>query len=305
MEEELYNALEKLNEEKKELLNSKEYKLGCFFIKNLKLLKKFKIANVMKNINGHINKKKISKKYNTDIQKKCNKLNKLNYKTVKIAVYICIVGDYDNIQTPLLKFDNVDYFLITNNEEKYREYSNYFNIISLEEEILKNGNILANRYIKFHPDKYLKEYDYAIYMDGNVRITSDIRKYILSINEKTGIAMYNHRERDDIYNEAEVCKILKRGNRKYIDWQMERYKKEGFPEKFGMNEATIIISDLKNLESIRLLDEWYKEFEISKSLRDQLAWPYVLWKNKYTINDVGSLGNNIFRDNCIEIVKHK
>ena len=85
---------------------------------------------------------------------------------------------------------------------------------------------------------------------------------------------------------------------------MDGYKREKFPKKYGMNEATIIVSDINNRESQRLLDEWFKEFKRSKSLRDQLAWPYILWKNKYIIDDVGSLGNNIFQDNKIELVKH-
>lgn len=63
---------------------------------------------------------------------------------------------------------------------------------------------------------------------------------------QTGIAMHNHRERDDIFSEAESCKLLRRGDPDKIDLQMTRYKSAGFPAHFGMNEATVIVSDLKN-----------------------------------------------------------
>ena len=302
-EEQLYDKKKKKKKKKKYLLNSKKYKLGNFLVNNLLLLKKIRIYKFFQNIKGHILKKRILKKYCNHSSFK-QKINNINYNKKKIAVYTCILGNYDNINIPLVKFNNVDYFLITDKKEKFEEYFGVYNIIELKEDTLSKGNIIANRYAKFHPYDFFRKYDYAIYFDGNVRIVSDIRKYITNILNKTGIAMYIHRERNDIYDEAKVCKLLKRGISKNIDKQMKKYTDEGFPKKYGMNEATIIVSDLKNMTSRVLLDAWFKEFLNSKSFRDQLAWPYVLWKNNFKIEDVGVLGNNIYEDNKIEILKH-
>lgn len=71
-----------------------------------------------------------------------------------------------------------------------------------------------------------------------------------------------------------------------------------------MNEATVIVSDLKNNEAARLLDEWYSEFVRAGSLRDQLSWTYILWKNNYKISDVGILENNIYKNYKLEMIKH-
>lgn len=303
MEDELYNALEKLNMEKANIRNSKEYKIGNAIKENMNLMFKLKIKKLITNLKNKKAKKKIDKVYcNPDNFEYTE--NNVDYKHAKIAVYTCIIGNYDNIQIPLIKFENVDYFILTDDIGKYEKYRDYYNIVEIPNKILEKSKIEANRYVKFHPSEYFKEYDFSIYLDGNVRIISDIRTFVKRCSDKTGIAMHTHRERNDIYDEAKVCKLLRRGNSTNIQKQMELYKKEEFPERFGMNEATIIVSDLHNNESVKLLDEWYKEFIRSGSLRDQLAWPYVLWKNNYKITDVGILGNNIYENYKIEMVRH-
>lgn len=303
MEDKLYEALEILNKEKATLLNDKKYKFVKAIYDFKSLFLKFDVKAIIKKIREKKIKGTVKKKYFHPECLSC-KENNVDYKKVKIAVYTCIIGEYDNLQIPLLEFNNVDYYLFTDNVEKYAKYSNIYKIIKIDDEVLKLGNIAANRYIKFHPKEILKEYEYTIYIDGNVRIVSDIRTFVKKCNDRTGIAMHTHRERNDIYDEAAVCKLLKRGNSKMIDTQVSKYIEEGFPKKYGMNEATIIVSDINNKISEKLLNDWYEEFIRSKSLRDQLAWPYILWKNNYKISDIGVLGNNIYENYKIEIVRH-
>jgi hypothetical protein len=52
------------------------------------------------------------------------------------------------------------------------------------------------------------------------------------------------------------------------------------------------------------MKKWWDEFERSNSGRDQLSLPYVLWKNNKCIEDIGELGNNILKDNRIDIRNH-
>ena len=117
--------------------------------------------------------------------------------------------------------------------------------------------------------------------------------------------MHLHCERDCIYNEAIVCKYYNRGNYSKIKQQMEKYKKEGFPQRYGMLEANVIVCNLQNSTSIKILEDWWNEFIVSQSMRDQLALPYVLWKNHYKIDDVGIIGNNVNKNYKIRIERHK
>ncbi len=88
--------------------------------------------------------------------------------------------------------------------------------------------------------------------------------------------------------------------------QVKRYKKTGFPKDYGMLECNVIVSDLKNLNAIKILNDWWMEYVKSESLRDQLALPYVLWKNNVPIEELTGLGSNVFKNPIIRInKKHK
>lgn len=298
------NALEQLNKEKQELLQRREYRIGeviCRFGYNIVHLR---MGVVLKDIKDKmasmVIKKRLMQKPPTKYMQHIN----VEYTKGKIAVYTCITGGYDDLSIPLVKLPGVDYFLLTDNSSKYEGFRDVFNIIQIPEEVMRLGKVFANRYVKFHPFEFFNEYDYSIYMDGNIRVVADIRKFVTESRVNTGISMHRHRERNCIYQEGEACILLGRGDKKKIKSQIERYKKEGFPENFGMNEATVIVADLKNYKSKDLLDIWWNEFIESGSMRDQLAWPYILWKNGYTINDVGNLGDDIYKNYKIEIVRH-
>ena len=63
-----------------------------------------------------------------------------------------------------------------------------------------------------------------------------------------------------------------------------------------MLEATIIVTDLKNKVAKKLLNDWWDEFISTESLRDQISLQYIVWKNKLKIDDIGVLGNNLYRN---------
>ena len=75
---------------------------------------------------------------------------------------------------------------------------------------------------------------------------------------------------------------------------MEKYEKEGFPHNFGLCEASIIVVDLDNPNSKKLMNDWWNELLNSGSGRDQIALPYVIWKNGMRMDDIGWLGDDLF-----------
>ena len=302
-EAELIDAIEKLNLQNINLLNSKEYKIGEEICKMKILLKQFKIITILKKF---INKKK-RKKINNYIDHEETQNNftykKQNIENPKIVIYTCITGGYDKLISPLLKFDNIDYIAFTDNKN---EDNKEWKIKDIPEDIKKiNDNILNNRYIKFHPyELFGQDYDFSIYVDGNIKIISNLKDMIYAINEKTGLAMHRHYLRDDICNEIETCRILKKGNYEKLKEQVDNYKKEGFPNDFGMLECGVIVSNLKNKKGNEILNSWWKEFQKSESKRDQIALPYIIWKQGYEIKDVGCIGLNAHKNPKIMLKLH-
>lgn len=304
-EKKLYETIEVLNMEVINLKKSKEYLIGSSIIKSIELLKK---RNLKKIIERYIHKKKYryieshltsyNQKNDYDFKYNDDKL----LKNKKIAIYTCIVGDYDRLKEPFFTQDNVDYYLFT--DKKYIESNNW--IIKEIPNSLKHmyNNTLINRYIKFHPNEFLKGYDYCIYIDGNVNIFSNIEPMIEKVNCKLGIAMHKHSTRDCIYLESKTCQILRKGNIENLEKQVQQYYKEGMPKNYGLLEATMIISDLNNYNSIDILNKWWDEFYNSRSLRDQIALPYILWRNGYKIDDIGILGNNIYTNPKVRVDTH-
>jgi hypothetical protein len=195
------------------------------------------------------------------------------------------------VKEPLCKNDFEDFYLFSDNTVKLGIKS-CWKQVSLEVFGFGEEGMNANRFFKMHPKDILPDYPYSIYIDGNVLVVSDVSSLCsIAKGVKSGIAMHRHNERDCVYLEAEVCKLFKRGNAAKIDEQMKKYKAEGFPEHFGLFEATIIVVDLKNTLSRKILNDWWNEFKTSGSGRDQLAFPYVIWKNGLKMEDVGVLGN--------------
>lgn len=297
-------AIEKLNAEILQLKRSRSYKLGSAIEKYTQTLCNLRLNKLFSLIHDYRASKKIAKRYTKKIEPSQSTINNEDYETSRIVVYTCIVGNYDSIPEPLLQYPNVKFVAFVDSPNLLEKKNSFWEFRSLPTLNELTSPTLKNRYLKFHPSRFFEEYDYSIYIDGNVRVTSDIRPLIQMCKEKTGLAMHQHGSRDCIYDEAEVCLLYKRGNAKKIREQIENYKNNGFPRNFGLNEANIIVSDLKNQISRILLDKWWAELIKSQSMRDQLAWPFVLWKNNLTIQDVGCLGMNVYNNSKFEIKKH-
>lgn len=272
-------------------------------IRNIKRLKKAD-ANDRK----RLIKKKVQAKIGTE-QIRRNVKSIMDYKpyynvgepieNVKIAVYGCITGGYDVVKQPVYVGNDTTYHIFTDNP--------CGNTGVWQEHSLDCGEYTndANRFYKFHPFDVFNGYDFAIYTDGNVKVLSDVST-ICSIAQKskTGIAMHRHHERECAYQEALACKYYKRGNFEKIQEQLHRFRDEGFPENFGLCEATVIVYDLKNLNARKIAEQWWKEYLRSDTKRDQIPFPYVLWKNGFTINDVGDLGNDLMGNPKFLVVGH-
>ena len=85
---------------------------------------------------------------------------------------------------------------------------------------------------------------------------------------------------------------MRKDNSDIIDKQMEAYKKEGMPLKFGLPQSGIIIRKHNDEKCKKLMEAWWQEIK-NHSKRDQLSFTYALWKNKDV--NVCYLDKNIFK----------
>ena len=220
----------------------------------------------------------------------------------RIVVYTCVTGSYDLIDEPVYQDKAIEYVAFTD-ADPTKVMAPGWQIKQVPGFLLKKKPSYINRYLKFHPNEFFADYDYAIYIDGNVIITGDIKPLLTCINSETGLAMHTHSLRNCVYEEAKQLLKIGRGNAQAIKSQIQDYKSEGFPVEFGLLECTVIFTKI-GLESKRIYDLWWEEFVRSNSQRDQLSLPYVLWKNRMTINSIGYLGSNVMNSPYFIVKAH-
>ena len=89
---------------------------------------------------------------------------------MKIAIYTSIFGGYDNLHEDQIQMDGVDYICFTDSDIK----SDVWNIVK-STPIYNDPNRNAKKY-KILPHRYLSEYDYSVWIDGNFNTIADIRQ---------------------------------------------------------------------------------------------------------------------------------
>lgn len=212
-----------------------------------------------------------------------------NPKNKKFAVYTCIAGGYDSVVEPAYPSEDCDYYLISDRNPQNLEIFQWMNLNEIVPEGVED-NFRKNRFCKILGPEIFSEYDYSIYVDGNIKIMGDVRKYA-GMTGRSGIAAHELPDLDDLYAHAMVCTIAKFDKRSLVYKQIDDYYKEGMPRHYGMFECTILVRENKNPICRRIMADWWDQVW-KRSYRDQLSLTYCLWKNGMTAGDAGVLGKN-------------
>lgn len=98
-------------------------------------------------------------------------------KSLKICVYTCITGSYDNLKEPIATEPNIDYVLFTDNISMF-EREKIWRVKSIPEELSHLDKVRQQRLIKILSHKFLPEYDLVLWIDGRIQIVKEISKFI-------------------------------------------------------------------------------------------------------------------------------
>lgn len=204
----------------------------------------------------------------------------------QIAVYTCVVGNYDKVQEPISLADGCDYYIISDKEPEEKSIYKYINIKDCVTREIQD-NTRKNRFCKINAHEIFPKHRYSVYFDGNIILDENIVQYLEKLS-KTRITMLSRVSYDSVYAEALRCMLHGRDEKEKFEQQVEKYWLEGMPDDFGLVLPSIILREHNNPICKKLMIEWWDE--ISKfSKRDMISFPYVLWKNGYTINDVNTI----------------
>jgi len=219
----------------------------------------------------------------------------------KIVVYTAIFGQYDELPTNTFIADDVDYICFSDHEIR----SDLWNV-QIVDPIYEDTTRNSRKY-KAVPHRFLPEYDYSIWVDGNMCMVGDFRELLTDSIFRTYDHMQCFDKRNCIYGEANVILQLgqqnmqrspERGIRNWkdnpylIQEQMKRYHEQGFPVNFGLAETSVVIRKHNDSRCIQLDEDWWTEMKYG-SRRDQLSLNFVSWKNDIILDYIpGDVRNN-------------
>lgn len=193
----------------------------------------------------------------------------------KIVIYTAVFGNDKNFNALTSYFPGFDFICFTDKKIESSKWKIKQVKSDLSSEIL-------NRKYKILAHKYLKEYDVSLYIDGNIKILKNPKKFIYKALKTSNFIVSKHFLRKCVYDEAFALLKSSRFNSYLIFKQIFQYAIEGMPENYGLSENSILIRNHNKIEVMNIMNKWWKEI-VSYSHRDQLSLPYVCCKNSFNL----------------------
>lgn len=297
IDEILYTQLMQCLKLQNKEIKSVEQSRGSKINKILNVLKTMDASKIKRYTVNQIKQKRVSRKFKEVALHNDNLAYTYYFSNERIAIYTCIIGVYDKIAEPLICPDNCDFYIVTDqnipSDSVWKKLD--FNRHSLQLE--KLSNVEVNRYFKMHPHILFPNYKYSIYVDGNIQPITDLTEFVNRIGD-CGIAAHRHCFRNCVYDEGAVLKYLKKDNPERIEQHLAYLREQKMPCNYGLIECNVIARRHHDPICIAVMDDWWNEF-MSQSKRDQLSFPHALYKNNISVDEVATLGNNVFENDAI------
>ena len=190
------------------------------------------------------------------------------------VIYTSIVGGFDNLIQPKFVDDSFDYICFVKKGQTDTKRQGIWQIVEIPYDNCDNR--ILSRFPKLMPHKVLSQYDYSLWMDGNVSI-NDARLYeIIDKKIEDGILYsgVNHWGRDCAYDEAAGIANKVKEPLFSLAKTVRFLRKERFPKHYGLYENNVILRKHNNQKFDNL---WWDLF-CKYAKRDQLCHQYCYKK---------------------------
>ena len=155
---------------------------------------------------------------------------------------------------------------------------------------------LAGKRPKLTPFRFV-DGDIAVWVDASVQVLrNDFRQYCLdSLGDNDLVASRHPENRSCLFEEAAYCQDWPQNRHMPLREQTAFYRSDGMPERYGLWACGILV--WRNTVAARTFgDAWLAENE-RWSTRDQVSFPYLLWKMrlKFATFDWHQMNNSYVR----------
>lgn len=222
-------------------------------------------------------------------------------KKKQTVAYTCITGNYDSLKEPDSISEECDYYVISDQRPPKDSVFQYIDINDCVSQHIEDDT-KKNRYCKINAHKLFPQYRYSIYFDGSIRLKSNITQKIKEL-PRTRIMALSRTKISCVYIEAMRAIELGRVSKEIALKQIEKYWLQGMPENFGSVACGLLIREHNNPVCKKIMMDWWEQVE-QFSRKDQISFPYVIWKNNYLMSDVATVnGDNLNADEYLVLNK--
>ncbi len=208
-----------------------------------------------------------------------------------VVVYTAITGGFDSLREPEIVDSNFRYICYTDQEDLQ---SDVWEIRKIP--IENNDYNRTAKKFKILPHRYFPEYEWSIWIDGQLQITGDLRELVSRYMRTSHLMCFLHQVRTCIHDEAEICKMLGHDAAEIVDNQMKRIMSTGYKDDNELIAGGFLVRRHNEADVKVLMEDWW-EMIYEGSRRDQLSFNFVAWKNDFffDITDLNIMDNQFFR----------
>lgn len=190
----------------------------------------------------------------------------------KIVFYTAILGEYDNLLLPSRIDPDIDYVCFTDRPR------NTYGVWQMRSAPYRHHDpTRVARYVKMHPHELFPDHDIAVWLDANIILKGDVRRYIEMVrHEKGALGLVPHPHRACFYDEAEACRQLGKDAAEVIQKQVDHYRERGLPTNQPLYETGFMVVLLQCSETREAFRLWWQQIE-RFSRRDQLGLAWVAY----------------------------
>ena len=225
----------------------------------------------------------------------------------KKVIYTAIFGGYDKLPEPTFIPEGWDFICFTDSNIQSDIWT-IKNVPAIYEDSTRNA-----RKHKLLPHRLFPNYDYSLWVDGNIIIQSDVNELIEQYLQDANLAVHDHNQnvldpRNCVYKEADTIFYFGKKNGNYKDdpkvihKQVQGYADEGYPQDNTLAVTMQVLRRHNEPDCIKTMETWWQEIKY-KSKRDQLSFNYSMWKTGMKFNYF--VGDSRSNKHFLNTGKHK
>lgn len=193
----------------------------------------------------------------------------------KKVFYTAITGGYDTLEQPRVVRQDFDYICFSNDIPE--PYVGIWAIRKIPFRHSQNKRVAM--YPKLNPHLVLPEYEYSIWVDGNIKLeTSEIADRgdeLIHSGSLCGVVL--HPERTCVYQEAEVLIRLLIGEPSLVYKHVKHLIRDHYPVASGLYVTSVIFRKHMDESIIHFSTLWWHDY-MRFSCRDQMGVNHAIFK---------------------------